>query len=219
MGRIPCQRWCGRTFDCEVNRDRHMRVQEGRCWDEYQVRLAANLGHIEIQPPVPYALPQDNHANRPPRINLAHQELQAQVEPMDWDGPQMGLGNGGQAGGEGERAEGEGGREGERERVGEDEIGDPWLKRLKTLFPGKHVVIVQDAAEILEGRSPTLMDRFSSDRFAEERKQVPYYPFRDREEWQLAEFLSNSTLSMRAIDEFLKLELVSGYNPQVNCCP
>jgi len=36
-----------------------------------------------------------------------------------------------------------------------------------------------------------------------------YYPFSNAAEWELASFLLSSDLSMRKIDELLKLKLVS----------
>lgn len=55
----------------------------------------------------------------------------------------------------------------------------------------------------------TFMDKFDMDEHAEERSSNLYYPFATRSEWQLAAFLLRSDLSMSAIDEFLKLDLVS----------
>ena len=54
----------------------------------------------------------------------------------------------------------------------------------------------------------TFMDLFDEDLYAEYRAANLYYPFASQEEWQLASFLLKSGLSMSAIDEFLKLDLV-----------
>ena len=190
-----------------------MRVQYGACWDEYQARLAANAVLRENRAVI-------NPGNEPEGV---HRPGFRAEEAMDWDGgagqamdvddEDMGHGriNGqraGQGGGVGHgrgEGRGEGGEEAEAEA---DNAGDPWLKSLKKRYAGKYLVVKEDAAAILPGRRPTFLERFSNDEFAEERKDVPYYPFRDREEWELAEFLSNSTLSMSAIDDFLELELV-----------
>lgn len=59
------------------------------------------------------------------------------------------------------------------------------------------------------GTSPTFMDIFNSDVHSAERKNHPYYPFASKEEWELASFLLRSDLSMKSIDKFLKLQLVS----------
>ena len=53
------------------------------------------------------------------------------------------------------------------------------------------------------------IDRFHTDKFAEHCAENIYYPFASREEWELGAFLSQSNMSMKIIDEFLSLELVS----------
>lgn len=55
----------------------------------------------------------------------------------------------------------------------------------------------------------TALDDFDEDQYAPERLQNLYYPWSSREEWQLARFLLQSTLSRNEIDDYLKLELVS----------
>jgi hypothetical protein len=59
------------------------------------------------------------------------------------------------------------------------------------------------------GSGSTFMDGFKSDKYAGHRCQNIYYPFQTKSEWGLASWLLRSSLSMRAIDDFLKLELVS----------
>lgn len=59
------------------------------------------------------------------------------------------------------------------------------------------------------GSGKTFMDNFHSDHYAADRLNNIYYPFRNRSEWELASWLLRSGLSMRAIDDFLALELVS----------
>ena len=53
------------------------------------------------------------------------------------------------------------------------------------------------------------MDLFGEDEYAERRKTIPYYPFASQPEWEMASYLLKSGLSMAAMDEFLKLQLVS----------
>jgi len=60
------------------------------------------------------------------------------------------------------------------------------------------------------GRGETFLDVFDADCHAEKRRQHLYYPFASKAEWGLASFLLCSDLSMKSIDKFLKLELVSG---------
>ncbi|KAG1906124.1 uncharacterized protein F5891DRAFT_975575 [Suillus fuscotomentosus] len=55
----------------------------------------------------------------------------------------------------------------------------------------------------------TFLDVFDADEFAEYRKDNLFYPFASKEEWEVADYLLRSTLSMAAIDEFLKLHMKS----------
>jgi hypothetical protein len=59
------------------------------------------------------------------------------------------------------------------------------------------------------GCGETFMDQCDKDKFTESRKGHLYYPFKSRDEWELASFLLHSRLSMAAMDHFLKLKLVS----------
>ena len=68
--------------------------------------------------------------------------------------------------------------------------------------------IYPDASKIF-GSGATFMDNFDNDQFFEERRTHLYYPFASKDEWQMASFLLRSGLSIAAIDQFLKLELVS----------
>jgi hypothetical protein len=61
-------------------------------------------------------------------------------------------------------------------------------------------------------RGPTLMDKFDSHEHAHLRKENLYYPFASRQDWEMALFLLQSSLSMDSINEFLSLELVSNDN-------
>ena len=67
------------------------------------------------------------------------------------------------------------------------------------LYPG---------ASKIFGSGPTFMDNFDNDQFSTERQTHPYYPFASKDDWQMASFLLRSDLSMAALDQFFKLELV-----------
>ncbi|KAG1786632.1 uncharacterized protein HD556DRAFT_1248030 [Suillus plorans] len=54
----------------------------------------------------------------------------------------------------------------------------------------------------------TFLDLFDADEYAEHRKENLFYPFASREEWEVADFLLHSPLSMAAIDQFLGLPMV-----------
>jgi hypothetical protein len=57
--------------------------------------------------------------------------------------------------------------------------------------------------------SDGFMGDFHADKFSGERSQNVFYPFSSKGEWQLASFLSRTGLSMRFVDEFLSLDMVS----------
>ncbi|KAG1786723.1 hypothetical protein EV424DRAFT_1551366 [Suillus variegatus] len=54
----------------------------------------------------------------------------------------------------------------------------------------------------------TFLDVFDADEYAEYRKDNLFYPFASKEEWEVADYLLRSSLSMAAIDEFLKLRMI-----------
>ena len=59
------------------------------------------------------------------------------------------------------------------------------------------------------GRAKTFMDKFRDDQYSELRTSNIYYLFSGKAEWGLALFLLSSGLSMRKINEFLQLQMVS----------
>jgi hypothetical protein len=69
----------------------------------------------------------------------------------------------------------------------------------RTVFPN---------ASKIYGQAKSFMDRFNDDIYASHRVQNPYYPFADKEEWELGSFLLRSGMSMQKVDEFLRLKLV-----------
>ena len=52
------------------------------------------------------------------------------------------------------------------------------------------------------------MDKFDNDQFSKERQMHSHYPFASKDEWYMGSFLLHSGLSMAALDQFFKLELV-----------
>ena len=88
------------------------------------------------------------------------------------------------------------------EPVDHTTTADPMMKDgyYATMHP--NIPMVKNGGE-------TFMDKFDQDRFAEERKQNIYYPFADRDDWEMGYWLLNSGLSMAAINKFLSLKLVS----------
>ena len=59
------------------------------------------------------------------------------------------------------------------------------------------------------GLGTTFMKSFDLDQHSNNRFENPYYPFASRQDWQLAYFLLSSGMSMKLINQFLRLELVS----------
>ena len=59
------------------------------------------------------------------------------------------------------------------------------------------------------GKGETYMDLYNEDAYADKRRANLHYPFACQPEWEVASFLLKSDLSRGAIDEFLKLQLVS----------
>ena len=53
------------------------------------------------------------------------------------------------------------------------------------------------------------MGTFYNNTHAEERASNIYFPFQSKGEWEIASFLSSSGLSMKRIDDFLSLSMVS----------
>ncbi|KAG0700786.1 hypothetical protein DFH29DRAFT_982960 [Suillus ampliporus] len=54
----------------------------------------------------------------------------------------------------------------------------------------------------------TFLDIFDADKYAGFRKDNLFYPFASKEEWEIADFLLRSPLSMAAISEFLALPMI-----------
>lgn len=58
------------------------------------------------------------------------------------------------------------------------------------------------------GKGQNTLERISLAYFVEQRKTNIYYPFQNKDDWEVAAWLSNSNLSMSEIDRFLKLPFV-----------
>ena len=56
---------------------------------------------------------------------------------------------------------------------------------------------------------PGFLSSFLNDKDADACLGSPYHPFLSKGEWEIAKFLSCSGLSMKLVDEFLSLDLVS----------
>ncbi|ETW78381.1 hypothetical protein HETIRDRAFT_325629 [Heterobasidion irregulare TC 32-1] len=58
------------------------------------------------------------------------------------------------------------------------------------------------------GQAPTFMDTFDADIHAEKRVDNIFYPFANKDDWEMASFLLRSGLSVAKTDEFLSLNYV-----------
>ncbi|KAG2105471.1 uncharacterized protein F5147DRAFT_775240 [Suillus discolor] len=65
----------------------------------------------------------------------------------------------------------------------------------------------EGAAKCYPQDGATFLDLFDANEYAEYRKENLFYPFASREEWEVADFLLRSALSMAAIDTFLQLSM------------
>lgn len=64
---------------------------------------------------------------------------------------------------------------------------------------------------IVDQNGKNILQRIQDDQYAYRRINNYFYPFKDREEWELARFLCSSSLNQGDIDVFLKLPWVSFY--------
>ncbi|KAG1840425.1 hypothetical protein C8R48DRAFT_679594 [Suillus tomentosus] len=66
----------------------------------------------------------------------------------------------------------------------------------------------EGAAKCYSQDGLTFLDLFDTDEHAEYRKENLFYPFALRKEWEVADFLLHSALSMAAINKFLQLSMI-----------
>jgi hypothetical protein len=85
---------------------------------------------------------------------------------------------------------------------------DDRLSEQEAVLPSNYSEFFPGASEVF-GKEKTYMDLFDEDEYANARQTNLYYPFASQPEWELASFLLKSGLSRVAIDQFLKLQLVS----------
>ncbi|KAI6004631.1 hypothetical protein EDD15DRAFT_2155283 [Pisolithus albus] len=85
------------------------------------------------------------------------------------------------------------------EEASDSTRGPPIHQRVTEFYPG---------ASANYGRGYTFMDTFDADPFSSECQHNLFYPFSSKTEWQFASWLSNSGLSMAAIDEILSLDII-----------
>jgi len=67
------------------------------------------------------------------------------------------------------------------------------------------------------GQMKTFMERFDDDQYSEFRTANIHYPFAGEDEWELGSFLLSSGLSMKKIDDFLRLKMVNSPDFASHC--
>ncbi|KAF9643859.1 hypothetical protein BDM02DRAFT_3132132 [Thelephora ganbajun] len=82
--------------------------------------------------------------------------------------------------------------------------------------PPPHSMAFPDASFVY-GHGDGYMGMFYNDTHANERTSNLYFPFQSKGEWEIASFLSCLGLSMKRIDEFLSLSLISGLGLSFHC--
>ena len=89
-----------------------------------------------------------------------------------------------------------------------DNIDQPPQPEQDATLPPFHTDFFLGSSKVF-GKGETYLDLFNEDEYAGARQTNLYYPFATQPEWELASFLLKSDLSRVAIDQFLKLQLVS----------
>jgi len=77
-----------------------------------------------------------------------------------------------------------------------------------TVLPSFHTEFFLGSSKVF-GNGETYLDLFNEDEYADARQTNLHYPFASQPEWELASFLLKSDMSRVAVDQFLKLQLVS----------
>jgi hypothetical protein len=89
-----------------------------------------------------------------------------------------------------------------------NDIDQPPQLEQEAVLPSFHTELFLGSSKVF-GNGETYLDLFNEDEYADARQTNLYYPFASKPEWELASFLLKSDLSRVAIDQFLKLQLVS----------
>ncbi|KAG6374246.1 hypothetical protein JVT61DRAFT_4259 [Boletus reticuloceps] len=78
---------------------------------------------------------------------------------------------------------------------------------LTSLGLGRQVQFFRNARRVYNV-GQTFLDRFAMDAYSSHHRSNIYYPFATHDDWQMANYLLQSHLSMAKIDEYLKLNLI-----------
>lgn len=77
--------------------------------------------------------------------------------------------------------------------------------------PGARYIDDHPTAAADKGKGKNILEHISLSYFVEQRRTNVYYPFRNKDDWEVAAFLSNSSLSMAEIDTLLSLSFVRAF--------
>ncbi|KAG1831477.1 hypothetical protein EV424DRAFT_1534160 [Suillus variegatus] len=91
-----------------------------------------------------------------------------------------------------------------RDRVSYPDAGDGMSVDIEEWYEGAGTCYSRDGT--------TFLDLFDTDEYVDCRKDNLFYPFASRNEWEVADFLLQSSLSMAAISEFLALSMIQELN-------
>ena len=89
-----------------------------------------------------------------------------------------------------------------------DDINQLPQPEQEAMLPSFHTEFFLGSSKVF-GNGETYLDLFNEDEYVDVRQTNLYYPFASQPEWELASFLLKTDLSRVAIDQFLKLQLVS----------
>jgi hypothetical protein len=183
-----CNR-CGKRFASEASVQNHQGQITSKCWKTYNLLL-----DLQGQPNIETNLnPNGNTQPSTSSPSLPSSPSESGPPPLDVDMDSPPLTPSAFPDVDGEIV---------------DNTNQPPQPEQEVVLPSFHTDFFQGSSKVF-GNGETCLDLFDEDEYAEARQTNLYYPFASQPEWELASFLLKSDLSRVAIDQFLKLQLVS----------
>ena len=206
LGLFLCNR-CGKSFASKSLEQNHQNQCSSNCWKNYSILLQAEpasssnpdtSGNVHFLPSTPTPLSPSRSVMMDVRdpMDATWMDPMDAVDPMDAMDPMEVMDPMDVTAMDGAN----------------DPSNDQYPEQDATIL---HTELFPGASEIY-GKGKTYMDLFDDNEYAGNRETNPYYPFASQPEWELASFLLKSGLSMVAMDEFLKLQMVSAGVPLLN---
>jgi hypothetical protein len=196
-----CNR-CGKSFASEPSVQNHQNQRTSNCWKNYSILLQAEhalslnadtSGNVQFLPSTPPPMPHSPSGSLMEVNMMDTTDTTDTTDTIDTTDTMAAMDPM-------DAMETDGANDPSDDQYPEQDASIPYTE----LFPG--------ASEIF-GKGKTFMDLFDDDEYAGNREMNLYYPFASQPEWELASFLLKSGLSMVAMDEFLKLQMVSAGVP------